>query len=323
VNRVLVVGLPRSGTTWVGRVLAATPGTEYVGEPDNPLRFPFALRACRQLGSGHYPILVPDDDAPDYERLWACAFGLTRGGGLDGLRRAVSRRLLQRSSPARVRSALRGEAPGLPLRAVERLAVPEEPRRLADDLLVKSVYAPLSVEWIARRIPLKIAVVLRSPLNILSSWVQLGWLGRSGDDMLDLVSEEAQWELTTRWSVPPPESGTSVVARAAWVVGAFSCGLIDAAARNPGWIVIRHEDLCAAPSERYRTLADTLGLTWSEGVEEVLAHMNRPGRGMEPFRVAGELGDVWRTRLTPQQIDEALTVLDRFPLDERLVSRVP
>ena len=35
--RVLVAGLPRSGTTWVGEVLGRTAGARYLHEPDNHL----------------------------------------------------------------------------------------------------------------------------------------------------------------------------------------------------------------------------------------------------------------------------------------------
>ena len=41
---ILVLGLPRRGTTWVGRALGATSGTVYVHEPDG-VHEPFAYRA--------------------------------------------------------------------------------------------------------------------------------------------------------------------------------------------------------------------------------------------------------------------------------------
>src|SRR5439155_939180 len=75
--RVLVAGLPRSGTTWVGEVLGRCAGTRYLHEPDNHLLRPEAWWAKRALGP--YPELRPGTDvdsagAGDYERLWALAF---------------------------------------------------------------------------------------------------------------------------------------------------------------------------------------------------------------------------------------------------------
>ena len=68
--KVLIVGLPRSGTSWVGNILGRAPRTAYVHEPDGD-HDPFAFRARR--GSFIMPVLAPGDSAPDMERLWAGA----------------------------------------------------------------------------------------------------------------------------------------------------------------------------------------------------------------------------------------------------------
>ena len=71
-SRVLVAGLPRSGTTWVGEVLGRTAGARYLHEPDNHLVRPDAWWAKRRFGP--YPELSPGAAGGDYERLWALAF---------------------------------------------------------------------------------------------------------------------------------------------------------------------------------------------------------------------------------------------------------
>ena len=68
---VLLVGAPRSGTTWSGRVLGHTAGTAYVNEPDGDTE-PYAFTA--RLGFGGPPTLTPGEDHRAYERLWAGAF---------------------------------------------------------------------------------------------------------------------------------------------------------------------------------------------------------------------------------------------------------
>jgi hypothetical protein len=261
------------------------------------------------------------DAAPEYERLWRQALGLAADGSvlaryspLERVLDATSRRLLESTPRNHVRAALTsGGALDSRLRAAQWLAIAQRPGRPASSLVVKSVYAVLSAEWIARRFPVRIAVILRAPLRVLSSWAKLDWLGRPGDDMLDLVGRDAREQLAARWSVPPPPPGTSVVARAAWMIGAFTCDLVHAAGRNPTWRSVTHEDLCAAPHERFRELAGALELDWGGEVDRLLDDMNRPGGAFEPFRVRDELRDEWRTRLRPEQVGEALAVLARFP----------
>ncbi|MBM3674640.1 MAG: hypothetical protein FJW88_06730, partial [Actinobacteria bacterium] len=77
--RFLLVGVPRSGTSWTGTALGLTAGTRYVDEPDG-FRDAFAFRVMMRRGEN--PVLDPADPAPDYEQLWSGAFagGLPAGG---------------------------------------------------------------------------------------------------------------------------------------------------------------------------------------------------------------------------------------------------
>jgi len=72
-NRILVVGVPRSGSTWLAQMLASTPHSYAVLEPDNPAWHREA-GAVRQL-YGAFPVLQAGERAPEYERLWDRAFG--------------------------------------------------------------------------------------------------------------------------------------------------------------------------------------------------------------------------------------------------------
>lgn len=74
-NRILIVGIPRSGTTWVGHVLAQGDDATFLNEPDNHLTFPYALRAKRGLPGGFHPALPPEAEAAAYELLWQRALG--------------------------------------------------------------------------------------------------------------------------------------------------------------------------------------------------------------------------------------------------------
>jgi hypothetical protein len=319
-NRILVVGVPRSGTTWVGRVLGGGTDAAFLDEPDNHLVFPFALRAKRGLSGGFHPMLRPGEQAPDYEQLWLHALGLAGPGAvpygtLERARRAASLRLLASAGKAKKWAAISRPRPvTLGLRMAELLAVPERPQQEAATLVVKSVYAALSVEWIAARFPVRVAVVARHPLNVLASWHGIDWLGRPGEDALDTLGGAVQQRLAGRWKVKAPGRGESVFARAAWLIGALSCGLRVAAESNPAWAQVSHEELCAAPYERFRSLAESLGVAWSPHHERLLDELNRPGSGYEPFRAREGLAEAWRTRLTPRQVSEAIAVLDRFPL---------
>ena len=317
---VLVAGVPRSGTTWVATLLGATRDASYLEEPDNHFTYPFAFRAKRGLVGGFYPALEPGQEALDYERLWTAAFRLDetwrsgRRALAEGVRRSLARAAWGSVANEQIRRALlHPDRDGFALRAARALAVPERPLRDSRHLIVKSVLCPLSLEWIAARFPLQVVVVLRDVRNVLSSWIQLGWVGRSGDDMLDSLDPVIQEHLAGRYRIPPPGHGASPVVRGTWLLGMLTLALEDAARRHPDWHVVRHEELCRSPHAAFRQLAATIGLEWTVEADELLNELNRSGTGMQRVRVASKLPEVWRSRLGPEQARDIAAVLERFP----------
>jgi hypothetical protein len=318
-NRVLVVGVPRSGTTWVGRVLAAALETKLLDEPDNHFVAPYAFRAKRRLAQGSYPRLRIGDEAPQYESLWRYAFALkTRTASRISFRarRRLSRDLLQREQPDHVnRTLTRKQRPHAGLRAAELLAVPEQPQRQSDTVVVKSVYAALSLEWITALCTPRVVVVLRNPLNVLSSWLELNWLR---NDALETLARPMTEELAARYKAPLPLEDWSRIERAAWLSGALTSVLADLGDEPGTRTVVTHELLCRDPRQGFRAVVDGFGLEWDPQADRLLAELNRPGRGYEVTRIAEQLEDVWRARLSPEQVSEARSVLEHFPAYEHL-----
>ena len=303
---VLIVGSPRSGSTWAEEVLAHTAGACMIHEPDNEAIDPFAFRA--KLGLGRYPVLGPGEAAPvTYAELWRRA--LAGQVHWRSPRWLAAKALLTKSRPD-VKASFRDQRPLTSrLRVVETLAAPPSHRRRVPQVIVKSVHASLAVEWIAAQRPVKVLVIQRNPFNIVASYTQLGW----GDSRLDTTSQLRDGVAGYSW-VPPLEPGASTLSRVAWQIGLFTSALEMAAQRHPEWRVVAHEDLCRDPEGGFRSLCHDLDLGWTAGASEFLAASNRPGAGLVTNRVASEQPDRWRRRLTPDQADEVADVLGRFPI---------
>lgn len=326
-TRVLVVGVPRSGTTWVATILGSTEFAGVLLEPDDHTLYAFAARAKRGLPGGwHTPVLSPDDEAPDYDVLWQEAFGCrgTRFTRVERLRRAAARRLLLSAGHEAILKGLSGVGGVTPtLRAAEGLAVPERPPYLPRDLIVKSVQSALSVEWIAQRTQARVVIVIRDVRNVVSSWVEVGWIGaadRTVQDLWDrpeltLSDAQVREALRVKFGVPPAPKSGSPLERLTWLLALLTLALQNAARANPDWEVVRHEEPCADPVASFRALANRLDLTWTERTSEALSDRNRPGQGFELNRVASELPTVWRSRLTTEQASKIDAVLEGFPLE--------
>ena len=304
-----MIGPPRSGTTWVEQVLGRAAGARVVHEPDNETCSPFALRAKTSLG--RFPVLAPGDPAPvAYHDLWSRAF---EGIGRAAPARWLTAKALLRTADADLDAAFDHGQSRLSarLRLISALAaLPPEPLPERPDdppVLVKSVHASLAAEWIVRRWRPRVVVVVRNPLNVVGSHVALGW-GPSGLDYPYLHRGLAR----LGW-VPAVRPGATTLQRMAWQIGLFFAALDAAVRRNPNWLVVSHEDLCADPPARFASLCAALGLPWTEEAAAFLAASDRPGKGLETRRVASEQPTNWTRHLTAAQVEDVRRVLATFP----------
>jgi hypothetical protein len=306
-TNVLVLGAPRSGTTWAGRVLGQADGAVYVHEPDNEDLRPLALRAKRVLG--RFPVLGPDDDDETYEALWARAFT----GGMPNpppLRERVATRLFDLGAESR--RGNRGPHRNRPAaRLAARVAGTGQRSSSPEHVVVKSVHGALAVEWIAQRFRPTVVVVLRHPFAVLASQRRLAMSDM--DAGLD-SNRRLRERLDTASGVAPPPDDAGLLYRAAWQLGVLTSALCEASERHPDWVVVRHEYLCTDTTSRYAELCDRIGLPWGAGIEAQLGRTNEEGEGYRPFRVATDEVDRWKTSLDEAEQAEARAALQQFPM---------
>jgi hypothetical protein len=300
-QRYLLVGLPRGGTTWISRALAATPGLTCVEEPDNPASDTYAIVALHRLGwlAAFSPVAGPPRE---YRLMWDVAF---RGGWPTGSSRAplISR---LRCTPPNDRIPF-GARRSLQVRAADLARrVPAE-----GPVLVKSVAVQLITEWLAATYKPRVVMVWRHPLNVLPTWLELKWdvayLIAGRQPVIDRFSTTALW---------PPPAGSGLEPTI-WALCAQEVILLEAAARHPDWTLVSHEATCLDPVGAIHELVATLGLEWSDRIREVIEGANTAGSGFIPHRVAADEPTRWRTRLTSEQAATADRILRRFA-DESL-----
>jgi len=310
---VLLVGLPRSGTTWLAKVMAETEGAVLVSEPDNEGLRPSALRAKRSLGL--YPVLKPGDRAPRYERLWDVAFAGGPRRPFD-LRERAARRLFfltERSGSAAASRRRRGILhPTLPLSLLlSHERTPQAPG--GGRTVVKSVFCQLALEWLAVHWQPTVLVVHRHPFSVLGSWLEMG-MGH-----VDAAVDPAR---TRRWLDPlgiePPPLDAGLVTRAAWRYGLLTTAVAQALAVHPEWNMVAHEHLCGDPFNRVRASCESVGLRWTREAASLVEESNRRGQGYATQRMAEHEVDRWKERLEPAQRSEAVAVLNRFPAVRQL-----
>jgi hypothetical protein len=299
---VLIAGVPRSGTTWVGQALGHTDGAVYVNEPDGD-HDPFAFRA--RAGRLVAPVLHPGEAAPDWDRLWAGAFA---GGRYARTPRDRIARALYARTPLDQRwEAWLGGRESAALHLVSRLAVPRVADPDARHVVVKSVRSELAVEWIVERFRPRVLVVERHPFNVLASWIELDFVrdGREAAAMAGYAREH--------FGVDPPRRDAPQLVHQAYYYGVLASGLREATARHPEWTTTTHEALCIDSQARFAALAAALGLEWGIEARQFLDESNDDGSGYRTVRRTEAQPDRWRERLDDEQITTIRETLAPFP----------
>ncbi|MGH2723190.1 MAG: sulfotransferase [Actinomycetota bacterium] len=246
---ILVTGSHRSGTTWVGKVLAASPGVAYVHEPFNPQRAPGWMGGRLP----HWYLYVcPENEGP-YAPLVEEVLRL---------RYPIARDL------ARLRTARQaGQAALEWARSVATRARSARP-------LLKDPIALFSAEWLAQRFGMTPVVMVRHPAAFAGSLKRLGWTfdfrNWSQQDLLlrDLLAPYAQQ--IRRFAGEERD----VVDQSILMWNAIHHVIRGYRDRHPDWTFVKHEELAEAPLEGFRELAGRVGLVWGPGLRAATARLS-------------------------------------------------
>jgi hypothetical protein len=299
-TRILLIGSPRTGSIWAARMLAASPNGRCVAEPDNVN----ADRPAGRSGFGPFPVLTMGRPYPEYAALWHMSFAGRvpgRGGLLHPLSRLTLRLPLSVRAP--LLSGLAAVVGGLP-------GVP-------DIVVVQTVMAQFSAEWIVDRCQPQVVVIQRDPINMLSSWLEWDISG------VDLHTRPEVRQRCEELGVELPPIADTAVGRTAWWIGLLTSVLAAQAAAHSDWVVVSHEALCADAESEFKKLYATLGLEWTplatrylEETGYLMPNLVHHGHGPSAGSAAAVRAQVvqkWRERLTPAQVQEARAVLATFP----------
>ncbi len=298
---ILVLGVPRSGSTWLAESLSFADRVRYVHEPDNE-GLSLAGYAAK-AGLHRYPWFASGEQHAPYQRLFVLALQgrllASRGRTNEFLMRLYGQttaRVVEQLALnlGRHRPGASAQLPAL-WRGTRPSALPGRP-------LVKSVHAALALPWLMEQVqpvqPFAPVVVVRHPASVVSSYLKLNM--PDADRFLDRVPALREGPLKPY--VEALDALDEPLARMGAQVGIFY-HLLDASTRAHQVDVHRHETLCEDPVERLHGLYQRLELPWSPAVQQAIEAHNTAGSGFATRRVAADQINVWKKRLKPDQIE--------------------
>jgi hypothetical protein len=282
---ILVTGGHRSGTGWVGEMLAATPWppVAYVWEP-------FSLRArpgVRDVALRHwFTYVTSENEAP--------------------IRAALSDTLAFRYRPLAELRAIR--SPKDVARMARDWGRTVRWRRLDAVPLIKDPIALFSAEWLADTYGMDVIVLIRHPAAFVNSLMRKGWHHPFSHftEQPALMAELAAYadEIERYAAVERPLFDQAIL------LWNLIHDRIRAYQRRRPWRFVRHEDLSVAPIEGFRSLYDLLGLRWTPQVEGTIREHSGAGNPVVTDDASSHRRDsaaairAWRRFLTAEQVRE-------------------
>ncbi len=281
---ILVTGAHRSGTTWVGRMLAANGKTAYVSEPLNVLHRPGVFGATVRYWYTYIHSSNEDQYLRHFHEL------------LD----------LQYHQVAEIRSILSWRD-FLRMGRDWRTFFMGRLRR--QRVLIKDPFAVFSTPWFAQRLGCRVVITVRHPAAFANSLKRLAW----PFDFTDLLDQPALMHdhLESDRAEMQSMAADDIIGQAAllWRMIYRFCHFTSSA--HPEFIVVRHEDLSLDPLDGYRSLYHSLGLVFTQKVQDVILHSSSSENPVElskrkthSVKLDSRASlDNWKKRLTPDEID--------------------
>ena len=282
---ILVTGAHRSGTTWVGKMLAASGESAYISEPlniwhrpgifSNPISCWYTY-ICRENEAGYLK---------GFHQTLSFQYHF-----LDEIRSLRSSKDIMRM----------GRDAGIFLLGRLRRQRP----------LLKDPFAVFSAPWFKERLDCQVVITLRHPAAFVSSLKRLGWVF----DFKDLLEQPL---LMRDWLEPFRPEIEAMLEHPDDVIGQGSLlweiiyrTVMRFQSRYPDFQVVRHEDLSLDPVSGFRELYAPLGLTFNEQAEEAImssSSAENPGevsrKAVHSYRLNSQANlHNWKKRLEPKEI---------------------
>ena len=244
---ILVTGAHRTGTTWVGKILAAGGQAGYISEPLNVLHRPGVFRA---RVTRWYTYICQDNDA-DYLPAFreTLAFRYHPWLEFQSLRSVHDAGRMGRDAFRFLRGRLGGQRP-----------------------LLKDPFAIFSIPWFIDRLGSQVVVTIRHPAAFASSLFRLDWPFQL-EDLL------AQPLLMRDWLSPYKGEIEALQKTPDDIIGQTSLlwimvyqAVAEMQKKYPASLlrVVRHEDLSLDPVGGFHNLYTMLGLQFGSTVAEYI-----------------------------------------------------
>ena len=240
---ILVTGAHRTGTTWVGKMLAAHPRLAYISEPLNVLHRPGVFSARVERWYTYITRENENEFIPAFRELFAFRY------------HPFAEILSLRSSRDFLRMG-------------RDMSIFFNARIRKQTALLKDPFAAFSLNWFAETLDCKTVVTVRHPAGFASSLKKLNWPFDFKNllDQSSLMRDHLETDRAAMESMPADD----IIGQASLLWRMLYRVVHSTRQRRADTIIVRHEDLSLDPVGGYKKLYKSLGLEFTPAIENVI-----------------------------------------------------
>jgi hypothetical protein len=250
---ILVTGAHRSGTTWIGKMLAVSGDIIYISEPLNVHHRPGVLQAPTKYWYTYISEENQSSFLPAFQDTIRFRYHLWLE--IKSLRSFKDVGRMVRDLGRFVDGRFRGGRP-----------------------LLKDPFAVFSAPWFAHSLGCRVVIAVRHPLAFVSSLKRLRW----DFDFRDLL---AQPFLMRDYLEPFRDDMLAqpgdVIAQGSLLWRMVYTVVNGFQKSHPEFIVVRHEDFSRQPEDEFRDLFASLGLVFSRRIQNTIIKSSQGGNPEE------------------------------------------
>ena len=273
-NPIIVTGAHRSGTTWVGQMIALDNNVRYIHEPfniDEPRKHPLKY---------WFEYVSVDDPSEKQEEMYNFISEI-----LDFNCRGVCKDF----------SMIRGP------RDISRF-FKDSFERMYKIPLIKDPIALMSTDWLAEKFDADVVLLVRHPAAFVASLKVKKWAHTfehytKQEKLMEVLAPYAdQITLFEKSEQDIIDQGILL-----WNIAYYRVSQFKKA--YPDWIYIKHEDLSMNPVDEYKQIYKKLGLNFSSKVERKIIESSTAKEAGHLTRDSKENITTWKKRLTEEEIE--------------------
>jgi len=240
---ILVTGAHRSGTTWVGRMLAANADTAYISEPLNVMHRPGVFRVPVK----HWYTYINDENGSEYlpafRELLDFEYHVWRE--LISIRSWKDFLRMGRDFRTFFIGSMHGQR-----------------------ALLKDPFAVFSTAWFAQELNCQVVIIVRHPAAFASSLNHLNWSFDFRDllDQPSLMRDQLEVDRAEMQSI----QANDILGQSALLWRIIYRFVHSTRGLHPEFKIVRHEDLSLDPVAGYKMLYESLHLTFDDKVRDTI-----------------------------------------------------